>query len=69
LLDDQGQVLFSPNTDELMSSYPGTLSLEPAFYDLPAPRGTRDLVYSQPVVGRSWTVVLTIPAERAQQMA
>ncbi len=69
LLDEQGQILFSPNSEELMAIYSGETGNEPLFYDIPAPRGTRNLVYYQPVVGRSWAVVLTVPAEQAQQLA
>ncbi len=69
LLDEQGQVLFSPNTEELMSIYAGERGAQAQFYDIPAPRGTRDLVYYQPVTGRSWAVLLTVPAEQSQQLA
>ena len=69
LLDEQGRVLFSSNPDELMSTYTGQTGQAALFYDVPAPRGTRSLVYYQPVVGRSWAVVLTVPAEQAQQLA
>ena len=69
LLDDQGRVLYSSNPDELMSTYTGQTGQAPVFYDVPAPRGTRSLVYYQPVVGRSWAIVLSVPAEQVQQLA
>jgi PAS domain S-box-containing protein len=69
LLDDQGQILYSPNPDELMSIPPGERGAQALFYDVPGPRGTRNLVYYQPVAGRSWAVVLTVPAEQSQQLA
>ena len=69
LLDDQGQVIYSPNPDELMSVYAGERGAMAQFYDIPAPGGTRNLVYYQPVAGRSWAVVLTVPAEQSQQLA
>ncbi len=69
LIDEQGRVLFSLNPDELMSTYTGQTGQTPLFYDAPAPGGTRNLVYYQPVVGRSWAVILTVPAEQAQQLA
>jgi len=34
-----------------------------------SPSGTRDLVYYQPAVSRSWSVVLIVPAAEAQQLA
>ena len=69
LLDERGRVLFSSNPDELMSTYTGRTGQVALFYDAPAPRGTRNLVYYQPVVGRSWAVAMTVPAQQAQQLA
>jgi len=69
LLDDRGQVLVSPNPDELMTIYPGQRGGQTVFYDAPAPSGTRNLVYYQPVIGRDWAVVLSVPAGQAQQLA
>jgi len=69
LVDDQGQVLYSPSASQVMTQYSGSRGAAAAFYDLPAPRGTRDLVYYLPVSGRAWSVVLTVPAEAAQQLA
>jgi methyl-accepting chemotaxis protein len=39
------------------------------FFDDMAPDGTRKLVYTRPVVGRPWTVILSVPARYAQQQA
>jgi PAS domain S-box-containing protein len=69
LLDDQGRVLYSPNVDEVMTVYAADLPAGPQFYEIPAPRGTRNLVYYQPAAGQPWAVVLTVPAEQAQQLA
>jgi signal transduction histidine kinase/HAMP domain-containing protein len=69
LLDEQARVLFSSNPDELMSTFTGQAGQSPRFYDAPAPRGTRSLVYYQPVAGRPWAVILSVPAAQAQQLA
>lgn len=69
LLDEQGLILYSSNPQNLMDAYTGRRSAEAQFYDLPAPNGTRSLVYYQPVEGRSWAVVLAVPAQEAQQLA
>ena len=69
LLDEQGQILFSPNAEELMSIFPVEPGAPASFYDLPAPSGTRNLVYTQPVSGTPWSIVLLVPAEQAQQLA
>ena len=69
LLDETGRIIFHPVLTQLMSQYSGQLKTEPTFFDDTAPNGTRNLVYYQPVTGRSWAVVLIIPAQQAQQLA
>ncbi len=69
LLDEDGNILYHPQANLVMSHYSGALRTEAAFYDDTAADGTRQLVYYQPVVGRPWAVVLTIPAQQAQQLA
>ncbi|HEY3311670.1 MAG TPA: ATP-binding protein [Anaerolineales bacterium] len=69
LLDESGRILFHPVYSQVMSLYSGQQRAEPAFFDDTAPNGTRNLVYYQPVTGRSWAVVLTLPAQQAQQLA
>jgi PAS domain S-box-containing protein len=69
LLDGNGRVLYHQNGLHLMESYTGRTAEEVLFYDDTAPDGTRRLVYYQPVVGHPWSVVLAVPARRAQQMA
>lgn len=69
LLDENGRIIFHPVTDQLMSQYSGQQKTEPTFFDDTAPNGTRTLVYYQPVSGRSWAVVLIVPAQQAQQLA
>lgn len=69
LLDENGRILYHPVFNQVMSQYSGQEKAEPSFFDDTAPNGTRNLVYFQPVNGRSWTVVLTVPAQQAQQLA
>jgi PAS domain S-box-containing protein len=69
LLDGNGRVLYHQNGLHLMEAYTGRTADEVLFYDDTAPDGTRRLVYYQPVVGHPWSVVLAVPARRAQQMA
>lgn len=67
LLDENRRILYPPA--QVMSQYSGEQKTEAAFFDYTAPGGTRNLVYYQPVAGRSWAVVLTVPAQKAQQLA
>ncbi len=69
LLDDQGTILFSTDPQNLMTLYAGERGQQTLFYELPAPTGTRNLVYYQPTMGRAWSVVLIVPARQAQQLA
>lgn len=72
ILDENQNILFrtqvsSPLTqeDKYVSRTPETASF---FEDITA-TGTRQFIYFQPVVGRPWSVVVSIPARIAQQMA
>ena len=69
LLDEKGRILYHPVSSQIMSQYSGQQKIEAAFFDDTAPNGTRDLVYFQPVVGQPWSIVLTVPAQQAQQLA
>jgi PAS domain S-box-containing protein len=69
LLDDNGLILYHPIRKFLMQKYTGRISDQASFHDEAAPDGTRRLVYFQPVRGNPWSVVLTVPARRAQQIA
>jgi PAS domain S-box-containing protein len=69
LLDGDGRILYHSNNLRVMEIYSGILSEEARFYDDTAPDGARRLVYYQPVKGQPWSVVLSVPAQRVQQMA
>lgn len=69
LLDENGRILVHSAARQIMSPYSGRLQTEAGFFDDTARGGTRNLVYYQPVAGRSWSVVLTVPAQQAQQLA
>jgi len=69
LVDDQGNILYHPQTEQIMTLYSGQRSEQPVFFDETASLGTRQLVYYQPVPGYPWAVVLMIPAQETQQLA
>ena len=69
LLDEAGRILYQRDATKLMSNYTGRISPEADFYFSAASDGTRQLVYSQPAVGRPWVVLLTVPARSTQQIA
>ena len=69
LLDENGRIIYHSDTKQLVTTFNGQRGSEALFYDDIASDGTRQLVYYQPVSGRSWAVVLTVPAQQAQQLA
>lgn len=69
LLDEYGRILYHPKPELLMSVYSGQIGQTALFYDETAADGTPSLVYYQPAEGSPWSVVLSVPARNAQQMA
>ncbi|MBI3170759.1 MAG: HAMP domain-containing protein, partial [Chloroflexi bacterium] len=69
LIDDTNHIIYDSDEANALTVYEGQQGPEPFFYDNTASDGTRQLVYYHPVVGRPWAIVLTIPAQRAQQLA
>ncbi len=69
LLDDNNTIIYHSEAKQLGETYGGQRSADPIFYDDTAADGTRQLVYYQPVNGRPWAIVLTVPAQQAQQLA
>ena len=70
LIDDENRIIYHSDEEKhALTVYEGQQGPEPFFYDNTAADGTRQLVYYHPVIGRPWAIVLTIPAQRAQQLA
>jgi signal transduction histidine kinase/HAMP domain-containing protein len=69
LLNENGRTIYHSDRTQLLTTYAEQRGDQPRFYDSTASNGTRQLEYYQPVKGRPWAVVLTIPAQKAQQLA
>ncbi len=69
LLDDNNRILYHSAADDTLITYSGPHGETTGLQEYTASNGTRQLVYYQPVSGRPWAVVLTIPAQQAQQLA
>jgi PAS domain S-box-containing protein len=69
LLDENNRIIYHSDPGQTTSIYSGQRGADAAFYDETAPDGSRQLVFYQPVTGRPWAVVLTVPAQQAQQLA
>jgi signal transduction histidine kinase/HAMP domain-containing protein len=69
LIDEQGLILYHPQTSQVMTQYTGGRPEQPGFFQETASNGTRQLVYFEPVPGHPWSIVLTVPAQETQQIA
>ncbi len=69
ILDENGVILYHPFADLVMTQYFGRLPSVEGFFQDTSASGTRQYTYYKPIVGRPWAVVLSVPAEQAQQMA
>lgn len=69
LLDENNTIIYHGVPSLVMTRYAGQTTAEASFFDDTSPNGTRNLVYYQPALGRPWAVVLTVPAQQAQQLA
>ncbi len=71
LMDEVGMVLYHPDPDLVGTFYTGEINLQESLYDARyiSPNGIREILYVQPVPGRSWSIVTTIPVAEAQQLA
>lgn len=69
LIDDNGLIMFHTIPNLVATLYIGDIKEQATFIDETGPSGTRQLIYFQPIVGRSWAVITTIPAQQIQQQA
>ena len=69
LLNENYRIIYHSDRSQLLNTYNGRHGSAAFFYDDTAPDGTRQLVYYQPVTGRPWTIVFSVPARQAQQTA
>lgn len=69
LLNENGHIIYHSDQTQSLTTYNGQRGNEAFFDDDTAPDGTRQMVYYQPVLGRPWAIVLTVPAQQAQQFA
>jgi len=69
LVDDQGNIIYHSQSQQVMTPYTGTRGVEPVFDTETAPNGTRQLAYYQPIPGHPWAIALTVPVQEAQLLA
>lgn len=69
ILDENRMMLYNSSPNLVMTVYNGDLPAGTNFFDDDSSQGTRLLAYLQPVPGREWQILLTVPAEQAQELA
>lgn len=71
ILDAQNRILFQTTSipETLLSNYAGELPVEPGLFENVSPKGTRQIVYYQPLAGSGWSVLISTPAQEAQELA
>lgn len=69
LLNENNRAIYHSDKTQSLLTYTGQGGSQPFFFDDTASDGTRLMRYYQPVLGRPWSIVLTVPAQRAQQLA
>jgi signal transduction histidine kinase len=69
LIDEDRNILAHSDPEMIMSGYTGPEIGEPTFYSGVNADGGRQMVYVQPVEGRDWRIILSIPSSRSLDMA
>ncbi|HEX7394097.1 MAG TPA: ATP-binding protein [Anaerolineaceae bacterium] len=69
ILDENGVFLFNTTPAQVGMEYEGRRPKVTEFFDEIGADGSRSMVYYQPVEGKSWAVVITVPAELIQRLA
>ena len=71
ILDEEYRILYGVEPNLLLSDYRslGNIPESNQFFEEVGGLGTRQMVYFQTMEGKGWSVVLSVPAERAQEIA
>lgn len=69
LVDEGGLILYHPEPGRVLNDYFYQTGQTGELFDATGPTGARHLVFLQPVPGKPWSVVVTVPALAAQELA
>lgn len=69
ILDENRRILYHSEPSQLMEEYLGYIPEGSKFIEDTSAYGTRQYGFSQPVTGRPWVVLLTVPADQTQSTA
>jgi signal transduction histidine kinase len=69
ILDADNSILFDTNASQVMTDYSGVVPTKTSFYDESSSTGTRRIVYAVPITEKGWTIIVSLPASTAQELA
>ncbi|MDH3943891.1 MAG: ATP-binding protein [Anaerolineae bacterium] len=69
LIDPSRKVLYHSSHSQRITIYNGPLESTPSFFQSTTSAGAPSLSYNHPVPGRSWTVLISIPAAEIQEQS
>ena len=69
LVDQDKHIVYHQDANLVMTDYHGPLTGASLFYENTGPEGTRQMVLTQQAYGYPWSIVITVPSSRAQQLA
>lgn len=71
ILDDQRRIIFDSNMkpELLWSTYPGELPTSAGIFNESGLNGNQQIVFHQPLTGRSWSVLVGLPSAEVQELA
>lgn len=71
ILDKNGRIIFntSSNENNLQVNYQGFLPDQKGTFESYSPQSIRQIVYYQPIVGSTWSVLVSIPAQQSYELA
>lgn len=69
LIDENNFILYHPDPNFVMQSYVGGRSNSPQFFEENSTDGEKELVYSYPVIGKPWNVIVKVPSSYIDQQA
>ncbi|MHC1740880.1 MAG: ATP-binding protein [Anaerolineaceae bacterium] len=69
LLDANNLILFDTNSSQVSTPYVGIVPTTISFYDETNSSGTRRIVYAEPIAEKKWTILVSLPASIAQELA
>lgn len=71
ILDDQNRIIYHSemNPQLLWSTYPQVLPSTTNLFEASSISGSRQLIFHQPLTGRSWSVLVGLPSTQVQELA